>query len=103
LFLLKKVHGLGIRLAINNIAKGLWEKYAYEITTLVCVCLCVGACVRMHACEQQHIHAGRIWYKHVTAQFPAGGKEILSATKHPDQLLQQIYSRKFWLYLDSII
>jgi hypothetical protein len=38
-----------------------------------------------------------------TAQFPAGGKELLSSTKHPDQLLQQIYSRKFWLYLDSII
>jgi hypothetical protein len=33
----QKVHGLGIRLTFNNIEKGLWEKYAYEIILLMCV------------------------------------------------------------------
>jgi hypothetical protein len=48
----QKVHGLGIRLTNNNTAKGLWEKYAYEITILVCVCVCVCARTRMRTCEQ---------------------------------------------------
>ena len=44
----QKVNGLGIRLTINNTANGLWEKHAYEITILVCVCVfvCMRACTR---------------------------------------------------------
>ena len=34
----------------NNTAKGLCEKYAYEITILMCMCVCV--CMCACACEQ---------------------------------------------------
>ena len=45
----QKVHGLAIRLSINNTAKGLGEKDAYEITIIMCVhahaCMYVCVCV----------------------------------------------------------
>ena len=52
----------------NNTAKGLWEKYAYEITILMCLCLYVCVCVRAraqaiaHTCRQNPVqtHHGSI-------------------------------------------
>jgi hypothetical protein len=52
----QKVQGLGIRLTINDTAKGLCEKYAYEITMLRCVCVWEHSHVLVHACVSNSIY-----------------------------------------------